>query len=558
MVLPTALPAGAARSCQMDTNKSRLPAGLINANGTGSPPPCFFSIFYCMKNTILFIFLYLLTGTAFAQNKQSGTEFLKKYNLKSDSLLLVYLINPGECSKVRAPLKMIQEKVNGMPVKKIFLFKGMRQKEVPYYMTKELKENVSAYDAAISDDYFFHYFRPDESSGLIGIQNQETVFNYGIFDAANKIKVKEAPSYNLNFIDSVHLNETRSPYSKNIQTVSLEPDSIYLLDARYSLLRKVELKTGNEIKYLDFSKYYKEVYSAFFNGNKRKMSFAVNHRSEFSKLNMSECNTANICIKNREIYVIVDFLVLEFDSLFEYGKDTNEVVTYYPFLFRLDGQLNVKSIDPIHLDFTSYSIANSSFQVQGPGDIFLEYKMKNKTFTKPYLIEHKTDPEMFIGEFRKDKGSRYSFTNKLTKGMPDYFLVNKKTYSYSIGNFIDFGDSLGYYFNLTPTIYLLNSGRALQINDTSYKSSFNYKNPFDHFDLKYVYAGSNKNICCLYTKADHLYYCILDKVSGNSIFEQELPKNLRDMPVTNAGENLYFTTVGDTYTTVYKYSPGNK
>jgi hypothetical protein len=512
-----------------------------------------------MKNILLllgFLFCFPCLSQNLEIQNHSADEFLKKYNLHSDSLLLVYLVNPGECSKVRAPIKVIEEKTEGMPVKKIFLFRGLRQKEVAYYVQNELKEKESQYYKALSDDYFFTYFRPEGNTGLIGIKGSEVSFNFEIFEASQKIKVKDAEEIKLNFTDSVLLNENRSPYSLNIQSVSFKPDTMYILDNRYNSLRKIELNKGNEVDWIDFSKFYREVYNSFFVGNKWKTAFALKNRPQVLKTGLSECNTSAICTNGDYIYVLANFLIIEFDSLFEYGKDTNQITTYYPFIFKIDQHMRLKSVYPISMDFSAYTIASSNFQLDRSGSLWMEYKMKKKIFVKPYLINHQESPEYFIGEF-KLKGSRYVFTNKLLKEMPEYFLSDKKAYSCSIGNFVNFNDSLAYYFNLLPNIYLLNSGRSLQLNDTTFKSSFNYQNPFDHFDLRYAFADKNKNICCLYSKADRFYYCVLDKISGSYLFEKELPKTLKGMSVSNTDSEMYFTKVGDANTTVYKYTFGN-
>lgn len=469
--------------------------------------------------------------------------YLKKYKIDKINPLIIVAVNTSECQPYKIGLEAIRKEIEEQKIEKnvVYLFSGLRQNEVPYYIKNVLKFTTTV--SAISDEHFFKTVSPSLTS-LVVISDTDGAFSsYRVFDAANYLKIEKLKiNYRLTLTDSVLMDEKAAPISARASIYTINEKRMLITDPNYNTVSIYDLESGKR-KYLlephyDYEKLFEQYIAK---GNDKKAAFAASTHALIKQFEQQEFKIYNVFTADSKIYITAGIMYPA-----KIGEDT--VLSDYPFLLITDTSFTKQTYIhiPTHNDSCFILLRNPFYVLHDSTMIF--------TIGRTKAIQNSED--RFLAKLSlSEKDAEIKWQKLLDVKLPSVFMENRRYNNFDFNRFFDYKEQLYCYFtNLLPFAYNTESNHIISYPNEFYKSSTveNYFLKSSPFSIEAVDYVSFDDLSFVTSENGTYFFSILDAEKNTIKYKLRIP-GLKGKARFSFDNDLFSLSITPDKVLIYKY-----
>lgn len=503
-----------------------------------------------MNRLLANMHIILLCLSSFTAMADSGKDtanlafYLQKYKIDKINPLIIVAVNANECQPYKIGLDAIRKEIEEQKIEKnvLYLFSGLRQNEVTYYIKNVLKFTTDIY--AISDEHFFKTISPSLSSMVIIFSPDGNSSSYRVFDAVNYLKIEKLKiNYKLTLADSVILNEKAAPISSRANIYAIDEKRILITDPNYNTVSIYDLDNGKR-KYLlephyDYEKLFEQYIAK---GNDKKAKFAASTHALIKQFEQQEFKIYNVFTVNSKIYITVAIMYPA-----KVGEDT--VLSDYPFLLITDTSFTKQTYIhiPTHSDSCFILLRNPFYVLHDSTMIF--------TIGRTKAIQNSEN--RFLAKLNlSEKNAKIKWQGLLNVKLPPVFTENGRYNNFDFNRFFDYKGQLYCYFtNILPFVYNVEDSRIISYPNEFYKSSSieNYFLKSSPFSIETIDYFSFDDLCFVTNENGVYFFSILDAEKNTIKYKVRIPNLDKKMRFSFDNNNLFSLNITPYKVVIYKY-----
>lgn len=474
-----------------------------------------------MQSFLSFILLFLLlisqgySSTSLLQDTLS--KLLLKHNIEAGESLYLVSIDPAACTKCRVGISGFKKRMDdaGLTNQVVYVIRGLRPKEVDYYISKELSFLLPA-SRIVADDSLYKYIDKKAESVIAHYQGGNLKHIYPVNDYRQvQLPFFTKKEMQLQLVDSVLIDESLHPFSRSAKVRILSDDRFAVLDPRYSSVSIINSKSGKTIRSLPIRYDYSELFRKYISSSPDAVAFAEKQRARLKELNLPEIELGEICTYRSAITVSAKFRFYQRRII---NGDTTLSIYNFPFVILSDTTLKSQDYIAVPLFDSYFPRVNNAFQQTGDSTFI---------FT---LLDEKDDRNIrknYLASYVYNKHDKtFSPASVLKTTLHDYFTVNNIGHSYGPNSITMLNNQPVFYFNwLIPEIYNTDS-TIMSYPDTSYRTFTQamWQSAPMQFEIIHIAQLTKNSAVFITSELPALYFSIMDLGTGTITAKAALPE----------------------------------